>query len=97
VQKKFYSDSEDPSEVVFYESICGDFNVSYDEFKLKFESKEMKKRTHQEFVLNREWGVSGYPAVLVLKGDELESVARGYASFEQMKSSIEGLIMVIHS
>ena len=91
VQKKFYFDSEDPNEVVFYESICKKFKIPFDEFKVKFESKEMKEATHQEFVLNREWGVSGYPAVVLLTGDEMQYVARGYADFEQMKKTIEGL------
>ena len=91
IQKKFYIDSEDPNEVAFYESLCLEFEIPFAEFKIKFGSKEMKEKTHKEFVLNREWGVTGYPSVLVKRGDQLEYIARGYSSFNQMKNLLEQL------
>ena len=89
VQKKFYFNSEDPNEVIFYKSICSEFNIPFQDFERKFKSKEYKMATHEEFVLNREWGVTGYPSVLVKRGDELEYIARGYSTFDQMKKGIE--------
>jgi putative protein-disulfide isomerase len=83
IQRKFYFEAEDPNNVVFYESLCVNFGIPFDEFKVKFESKEMKEATHQEFTLNRGWGVSGYPSVLFLRNEELQYVSSGYASFEQ--------------
>ena len=89
VQKKFYVDNEDPNLVTYYESICNDFGIDYTTFKQRFESKEVKEETHQEFVLNRSWGVRGYPSVIAKVEDKLYRIANGYSTFEQMKTQVE--------
>lgn len=89
IQKKFYAESEDPTESTFYESICTSFDIDFSDFKNKFESEESKKETMQEFQLNRSWGVTGYPAVILLAKDKLYMVAQGFAGFDQMKNTID--------
>lgn len=89
IQRKFYVESQDPNEVSFYESICKAFDVDFSEFKTRFESEEAKKETMEEFQLNRSWGVSGYPTVILLNNDKLHMIAHGYATFEQMRERTE--------
>ena len=89
IKKKFYVDSEDPGNVEFYQSLCEEFNIDFEQFKHRFNSPEYKQATHEEFVLNRNWGVTGYPSVILKKDDQLYAVAQGFASFEDMKGRIE--------
>ena len=59
------------------------------EFKNQFVSHEVKKETYAEFQLNRQWGVRGYPTVLMKKDSELFMVCHGFATIDQMKEVVE--------
>ncbi|GAB4244312.1 MAG: DsbA family protein [Ekhidna sp.] len=89
IQQKFYVDSEDPTNLDFYQSICTEFEIDFHAFTNRFESEEIRYETNNEFTLNRQWGVQGYPTILLLHKDQLFLVANGYASFDQMKNQIE--------
>jgi len=88
IQRKFYVDSEDPNLSSFYQSICKEFDVDFQGFVERFESEEVKKETMAEFQLNRQWGVSGYPTMILLNNDKLHMIAHGYAEFEQMRDTV---------
>ncbi|WP_323757157.1 DsbA family protein [Roseivirga sp.] len=92
VSRKFYVDNEDPSEGEFYRSICEEYNIPFDEFLKDFEGDEAKYKTHQEFQLNRQWGVKGYPTVLFKSKDQLYQINHGYTEFEQMQFVIEKIL-----
>lgn len=92
VQRKFYVDSEDPTSIRFYASICDKFEVNYGDFSTRFESKEVEQETRKEFHLNRQWGVKGYPSVILMHHDQLFLLANGYATFEQMVERIEQVL-----
>jgi putative protein-disulfide isomerase len=65
VQHHFYVQNQDPNQVDFYAPICTKLDLDFDAFKALFESEEIKKRTQSEFAINRQWGVRGYPTVLL--------------------------------
>lgn len=89
VQHRFYVQNQDPNQVGFYEPICVHYGIDYQAFKTRFESPSVKAETHQEFLLNRQWGVKGYPTVLIKTKEQLFQIANGYATFEQMKEQLE--------
>ncbi|MEM6697218.1 MAG: DsbA family protein [Bacteroidota bacterium] len=91
VQRRFYVDNEDPKEVDFYKPICKKFDIDFDTFAKVFQDQATTKATHEEFVLNRSWGVRGYPSIVVKTEDQMYLVANGYSTFEQMKGRIEGI------
>lgn len=91
IQHKFYVENENPNEVGFYESICATFEIDFQQFKTLFLSDGMKIKTNKEFVMNRNWGVKGYPCVLLKKDTTLYPVTYGYATFEEMKNAVENI------
>lgn len=93
VSRKFYVDNEDPNEAKFYQSICEQFDIPFDEFLVAFQSEEMKYATNQEFQLNRQWGVKGYPTVLFKLKDQLFQINHGYTEFEEMKERVEKILV----
>ncbi len=92
VSRKFYVENEDPTKAEFYESICMDFEIPFTEFLERFNSDEIKYQTNQDFQLNRQWGVRGYPTVLFRSGDQLYQINHGYSEFEDMKGVIEKIV-----
>jgi len=96
VQHKFYVESQDPTKVSFYESICQKFRIDFSVFTSSFESSETKEKTKMEFALSREWGIQGYPAVLFSENGKLSYVAQGYDSFENMKNRVHQFSNTTH-
>lgn len=92
VQGKFYLDNEDPKEPEFYRGICADLGVDFEVFVRRFESVEVRAATREEFQLNRSWGVSSYPTVLVRVKERRTTLVNGYATFEDMQQRLRGLI-----
>ena len=91
-QHRFYVLGEDPNELTFYQPICEAVGLDFTEFARLFSSQEMIAATMQDFRLNRSWGVTGYPTVVVRKGSELVAIARGYAEFSDMWSAVNQLV-----
>lgn len=92
VQRKFYVASQDPGKSSFYSGICDQFSVNFGEFLERFESEEVRIETHEEFQLNRQWGVKGYPTVLFLNDDQLYMIAHGFAALEEMTDRINEIL-----
>lgn len=92
VSRKFYVDNEDPGQLDFYRSICVQFGIDFDAFSASFMSEETKYATYQEFQLNRQWGVRGYPTVLFKSGNQLYQINNGYAEYGQMQQIIDKIV-----
>ena len=88
VSRKFYVESQDPSELIFYKEICEEFGLDFDRFTELFESEEARYLTYQDFQANRQWGVKGYPTVLFKAENQLYQINYGYTEFEQMREVI---------
>ena len=93
IQRKFYVDSEDPTQVNFYKSICQKFDVDFHKFEKFFNSDETKQETNREFILSRNWGIQSYPAVILRSENKLTYIAQGFSTFEDMKSNVSKSIM----
>lgn len=89
ISHKFYVDSQDPKESDFYQSICKEFSIDFEKFKELFESGDTRQKAFEEFDLNRQWGVQGYPTVLLSKENKRHFIAQGFSSFEQMLKRTE--------
>lgn len=89
VQHHFYVQNEDPTQVAFYQPICKTLDLDFTTFSALFESEKVKAATQTEFALNRQWGVRGFPSVLLQKGDKLYLLANGFATFEQLWAGVE--------
>lgn len=92
VSRKFYVENEDPKQGAFYQSVCERFAIPFEEFAQVFEREEIKEKTREEFILNRNWGIMGYPSILLRMHEKLHQVSHGYADFDMMKSRVEGIL-----
>ena len=91
-QHRFYVLNQDPAKVEFYKPICFETGIDYAKFSALFGSEEMKRATHEDFQLNRQWGIRGYPTVIVRTGDNMQIIATGFASFVDMWARVEQVV-----
>lgn len=92
VQRRFYYDNEDPKQVSFYEPICDELGISYEQFSSLFESEEMKLATASDFQDAKNMGVTSFPTVVLKYKGQYHMVAKGYSDFETMQRVIERII-----
>jgi len=92
VQHKFYVENEDPKQIDFYRSVCAESGLDFGEFARHFESDDVRALTRGDFQLSRNWGVSGFPTVILRKREELTPVATGFSTFDEMRERVENLL-----
>lgn len=92
VQRKFYVQGQDPTEVGFYQSVCADLGVEYAAFKSVFESAEARQAVQQEFALCRQWGVRSFPSLLLEQQGSISVLAVGMVRSEQILSAVQQVI-----
>ena len=92
VQKGFYVWNRDPKEVEFYQSICEDLDINFEDFSKRFASEEMKKATSNHFIKSSSLGVRSFPTVLLEYKGKQNVIAVGYSTFGQMKARIDTVL-----
>lgn len=88
VQHYFYVKNEDPNELDFYQPICEKLDIDFNTFKTLFLSDKVKALTRNDFMQSQQWGIRGFPSVVLRKGSDLHLIARGYAGYEEMVERI---------
>ncbi|MEI7191382.1 DsbA family protein [Pectobacterium brasiliense] len=83
-QRKFYTQSEDPKKIEFYESICLTTGINFDDFKKVFTSKFAIAETINEFYRARHFGVNAFPTILIEKDSVIKKIASGYVGEKEI-------------
>ena len=92
IQRHFYADNADPGQVDFYRDLCAQAGLDFAEFSERFASEEARQATYAEFNMVREWGVSGFPTVVLRKGRELHLITTGYATGKTLVQTMKELM-----
>lgn len=92
VQYRFYYENQDPKEVSFYAPICKEMGIDFDKFRSAFLSEEYKDLTRQDFEQSQNWGIRGFPSVVVSWNNRLGLLSNGYASYSEMQNRMERLL-----
>lgn len=92
VQYGFYFENRDPKEASFYQPICNDLGIDYAAFLDKFSSEKYKALTRQDFEQSAQWGIRGFPSVVVRWQGRLGLLSNGYARLADMNTRMEQLL-----
>lgn len=84
LQHRFYVLNEDPGELEFYREPVTRLELDFAEFSKRFDSYKAKSETRQEFLLNRSWGVRGFPSFVLKRGDDVEVLGSGFLSIDEL-------------
>ncbi|MGF6113423.1 DsbA family protein [Pseudomonas frederiksbergensis] len=63
-------------------------DISAELFLQHWGSTNTKRRTQEDFLEVRSWGVNSFPALILESNGQLSSVAPGYASAEELKKNL---------
>jgi putative protein-disulfide isomerase len=89
LQKSFYVDNADIPRQEVLVRLVEDFGLEQNEFKDKFASEEMIKKTLDDFEFGRSLGVTGYPTVVVREDQQYACLTRGYQSLDILHPVLE--------
>ena len=88
LQELFYVHSKDLSDLSNIQELCNENGIDFELFNNHFQSEEVKQHTQRDFQITREWGINGYPTVVLSQEQKLQGIALGYSSYQQMKERI---------
>lgn len=92
LQRAFYAENVDLTDIDSYEQLVVEFPVEPHEFQNRLRSEEARQAAWADFQLARRMGVNSFPTVLLRRGEEWDLVAYGYRSPDDLATRVEELI-----
>lgn len=89
LQRAFYADGVVLTEPGAIAEVVSEFAIDHGEFERRFESREATKATWKDFALARNWGITGFPTVILRQGDRGTVIAQGYTVADDMELTID--------
>jgi len=92
IQEAIYFDGIDWNTVEAYIPYLKAYDIDTDEFKRNFEDPIYKEKTLEDFKLAANFGVTGFPSVILKKDEKYYLLAQGYVPFEQLDAAVEQVL-----
>lgn len=92
VQKAQYIDGHDLQEDAVYTELIKPYGIAPDAFLQKLNSDEFRMETTNLFKMIQEWGITGFPAVILVKDNQFYLIAKGYVDYENLSNVIEKIL-----
>lgn len=92
VQAAFYAEGKNVTQAAVLADVAESVGLPRAEFAKTFASSALREATAKDFAQSQTWGITGFPAVVAQKGDELHWVCRGYAPVETLRAQITTLM-----
>jgi putative protein-disulfide isomerase len=89
IQHAHFVQGLDLTEAQSYNEICLEFNIPMNEFVKKLTSEEIIKTAQLEFNQVAAWGINGFPAVILNRGDALIAISNGYTSLDNLENNLK--------
>lgn len=92
IQKAIYYDGEKPEDPELYSELAAEFGFDREDFKNKMSSTKYRGLAEQDFAICQQWGINGFPSVILDLGDQLTLMARGAASLEMLEENYREIL-----
>ncbi len=92
LQKAIYFEGMAPQDIDGMAEIVRKFGIEKAYFLDAMQTDESAHKASEEFQLIENWGINGFPAVIVDRGDQLFMAARGYTDYEHLSQTIESIL-----
>ncbi|MDX5346683.1 MAG: DsbA family protein [Hymenobacteraceae bacterium] len=93
MQRQFYAEATDITQLDSLLEIMLDFGINEDEFIQLFNSEKIKEETQDDFDLALGMGVESFPTVLLMDdSEELHLITKGYRTYEQMVDILDSYL-----
>jgi len=91
-QKAFYFHNKNMHLAESYHDILKELGIDTQQFDQLFASDEMKALTRRDFEQSAEWGIQGFPTLILRHKDKLTMITNGYSTSEVMIKRIEAAL-----
>ena len=92
IQHLHFVEGKDLNEVETYLPLAKEYGLAEADFKKKFTDEQYAARAQEEFELVQRWKITGFPAVVLQKGEQLYLVARGYLPYDQLQETVNKVL-----
>ena len=89
IQQAYFVKGEDLENEDTYATIAKSFELDEVEFRRKMADPLYENMATEEFEQAKKWGITGFPAVILNKGDSLIAISNGYTTFSDLESRLE--------
>jgi putative protein-disulfide isomerase len=89
IQSAFYTQGRDVTQQTVLTELTNPFSVKALKFQTLFESDDLRSLTREHFKRSRQAGVKGFPTLIWQHGEQIETLCRGYSSWEDMQAILE--------
>lgn len=89
VQQAFYLDQTDVTQSKQLAELASEFGIEQPAFIELFKSKEMRVLTQQHFIQTRQFGVRGFPTLLVGSEEKHTVFTSGYQPYDNLEPIIQ--------
>ena len=92
MQKAHYIDGKNLEEESVYVDLIKPYDIDSIEFLKRLNSDEYRMETSNQFKMIQEWGITGFPAVILVKDNQFYLIAKGYVDFDNLQKTIEKIL-----
>ncbi|QNF32054.1 DsbA family protein [Adhaeribacter swui] len=92
IQKLMFQEGKKINEAPAYLNLAEQAGMSATDFTQKFADPTYLAKAQEEFALVQNWGISGFPAVVVQKQDQLYLVANGFVPYAKLAATIDKVL-----
>ena len=89
LQNALYRDGLDLNVDAIYGPLVDRYGLNPDEFVSHISDAAIREQTLAEFALVAQFGINGFPSVIVENGENLYLVARGYVTYDVLAANID--------
>jgi len=72
-----------------YAEVAKSFDLDEVEFRRKMADPRYENMATEEFEQAKKWGITGFPAVILNRGDSLIAISNGYTTFSNLEKRLE--------
>ncbi len=91
LQGLIYFDGIEPKDYSKYGELAAKYDLDKADFVEKMNNPEYEKLAQQDFQLSQDFGVNGFPTVVIQKGEEYYLFARGFVDLIEMERRFEAM------
>jgi len=84
IQKAYYLDAKNPSDKETLLSVAGKIELDTERFAIDLESVEVESEFQRQLQLTHQFGVQGFPCVVVQQDQQASYLAQGYCDKETL-------------
>ncbi len=94
LQKAQFVDAKDLTQSEVYRDAALAFNISPDDFVREMEASTADAKS--DFMKAQQWGITGFPAVLIDRADTLIALSNGFTDLPNLESSLKQALEYEH-